>query len=506
MHRALSRTVVKCSFAVALLSYGARADASTGYEFPENGTEQLGRAGAWTARASGPLATYFNPAGLAGQKSAVQATLNLIWQENCFERRTPSGDVAQAFRRTYAPKVCNTDSDNPYPNSQLALSWRVTDKLGLGFAVLGPSTRGRFSYPELAEGTRTQGQTVINEPVPAPQRYLMISDDLFVAWPQIGIGYEVLPDLRLGASFIWGVASLELSSYAAGMAQPATGGVDAFEQDVRADLKVKDWFVPGFTLGAMYSPSRYLDVGAWYHWSDDIKAKGDAVIKGPMYTAAGKANTDLTVNETDGAGVTAPWPMEVRVGFRFHVPRESAAASDVRDPLATDLFDIELDLSWTNNSHFDDLGVTFPSGTAIALDTIQVTMPEDASVPHRWKDSFGVRLASDVVVVPNTLSVRAGAFYESERQDPAYLHIDYLASATTGVALGATVRLGDFDLMAGYEHVFYMGLDNEGQGATRGIAGSSTPGFPEYRTELTVNGGSLDSSVDIASVGVSYAY
>ena len=65
---------------LALVLAAASAKASNVTEFPDNGSEQLGRGGAWIARASDPVATFYNPAGLAGQRSKLTAQLNLVHQ------------------------------------------------------------------------------------------------------------------------------------------------------------------------------------------------------------------------------------------------------------------------------------------------------------------------------------------------------------------------------------------------------------------------------------------
>src|SRR6266550_3869307 len=59
---------------------------ASGFEVPENGTEIMGRAGAWTARADNPMAAALNPAGLAGQGTALLVNTNLTWQKFCFAR------------------------------------------------------------------------------------------------------------------------------------------------------------------------------------------------------------------------------------------------------------------------------------------------------------------------------------------------------------------------------------------------------------------------------------
>src|ERR671927_338973 len=62
-------------------------------EFPDNGSEQMARGGAWVARASDPLATIFNPAGLAGQPSRVTIQSNVIFEHTCFTRVKAANDT-----------------------------------------------------------------------------------------------------------------------------------------------------------------------------------------------------------------------------------------------------------------------------------------------------------------------------------------------------------------------------------------------------------------------------
>ena len=518
---ARSRTLVQVAVAiVATLLAAEPASASTGYEFPENGTELLGRAGAWVARASNPLTTYFNPAGLAGQRSGVLLNTSLIWQKNCLKRKNPDGTVARAGASgfyEYPEEVCSEDSGKPFPNPQLAATWRLSDRLALGFAVLGPSTKGSYSYPKLVDGTNQAGQT---STLPGPQRYLLMSDDLLFVWPQLGVGAEVTDDFRIGASFIWGLARLRFTAIAATRADaqdsiPSSYPVDSISGDFSADLDVKDLFVPGFTVGALWSPSKNFDIGAWYCWMDSIKAKGDATIFGPFYgdppdqTPAEQAST---TTPEDSVEVEAPWPMQARIGVRFHMPREGVSAATenagVRDPLAFDKFDVEVDLTWAKNSQFDALEATLPEDTYVSAgSSFEAQMNTDASIPHKWKDAYGIRIGGDYVLLPNKLALRAGGFFETEAQDPQYLHIDYVPSQMFGLNAGATMRFGALDLMLAYGHVFFKGLDNGGDGKIHGLAGgASNLGNEDYRTEVVVNGGSNSSVVNVVSLGAGYAF
>ncbi len=519
MRRPTTRAALVCAVSiVSTLAIARDASAGTGFEFPDNGPEQLGRGGAWVARASDPLAAYFNPAAIATQRSGLTLSSSFIWQKNCFKRTDPNGNL-QHFSTggawTYADQVCNSDSGTPFPNPQIAGVYRVNHDLALGLAVIGPSTRGKFDYPLLALDRSGVGRASDG---PSPGRYLLASDNLLFFWPQISIGYQVTPKLSLGASLIWGIAKLKFSAISSGGLttdnlynnQP----VDGFEDDFRADLDVHDWFVPGFTLGALYQASETIDVGAWYQWSDDIKAKGDAVVTGPVYQPSGALESPAQQARTeiggDRASMVAPWPMQARIGARFHMPRDGAAIdTNVRDPIASDLFDVELDVTWANNSHFKDLSVHFPSGIAVNIPGLQgaATLPPDASIPHHWKDSFGVRLGGDYVVVADKLSVRAGGSFQSEAQDPKYLHLDYVPSQMFGLDAGLTVRFGSLDLLAAYGHVFYKGLDNHGQGATYALCGmADCGGSSPFRTAQTINGGSNSSVLNVVSAGATYRF
>lgn len=510
-------SVVCIAAALSLALVSSRTDASTGYEFPENGTEQLGRAGAWTARASNSLATFFNPAGLAGQPSSLLLNSSLIWQKNCLKRTYPDGNpvrLGNGGAYQYPNEVCNEDSGTPFPNPQLAGVLRLSDRLGLGLAVLGPSTRGQFTFPSHVTGSRVGG---VEREVPGPQRYLLQSDELLFLWPQIGIGWEPIDDLRFGASLIWGIARLKFSILAAGRSAGETIQNYPYlaEQylDFQADIDVKDLFVPGFTVGTLWSPSPNIDVAAWYHWMDDIRAKGDMAVEGSVYgdpPHQRPSSRNSVRAPKDSVQVVAPWPMQARVGFRWHQPRDGTNPK-VRDPIANDVWDIELDMTWANNSHFKYLDATIPDGVFLEVhnpadpnpnSSVTFAMPTDARVPHHWKDSFGFRLGGDYVMLPNRLAARAGAFFDSEAQDPKYLNVDYVPSRKFGLHVGGTVRFGALDLMVAYAHVFYQGLDNQGDGKTQGLAGAA----PTYRTDYPVNGGSNRSVINALSFGASHSF
>ena len=70
----------------ASLFSAAEARATDATEVPDNGSEQGMRGGAWVARASDPLAAFYNPAGLAGQPARLILQSNNGSQRTCFTR------------------------------------------------------------------------------------------------------------------------------------------------------------------------------------------------------------------------------------------------------------------------------------------------------------------------------------------------------------------------------------------------------------------------------------
>ena len=569
-----------------LLPAVARATNVT--EFPDNGSEQMARGGAWVARASDPLATMFNPAGLAGQPSRVTLQNSVIFEHTCFTRIKAASDTTNdplaGPGGTY-PRACNDIS--PTINPQLGATIKLTERLGLGLLVIGPSSGGEKTFPDFITDGNGQLQA-------APGRYLLIQQKGIILFPTIGIGYEVTDNLRIGASFSWGFARLNLSSASTSLNADNTTPAG---NDTRAALQVKDYFIPGFTLGTIWSATPNIDVAAWYKWSDAIQATGDAGTAANFYTkqnAAGDAKNVRygdTIFDDCGTGTTAAIaskpcgngdnarvrfviPMEAKIGFRYHKPRSTpvaepaapsaapepatptegppssdlaaappphpeaaapvAARSHVRDPLATDVFDLEADLTWANNSAADTIQIRFP-GDASGKGLLPVAgvaggeIPPNADQKRGFKDVVGVRVGGDYNVIPDKLALRGGTFFETSALEAQYQNIDFAATSRFGLALGATYRLrfgegektSALEFMVGYGHIFFAEQSRtdpnaSGSPALSGtscnkvspVAGTQTceDGSQRYRSKWPVNLGTITNSVNVINAGVAYRF
>lgn len=502
----------------ALIAPAARA--TNGFEVPDTGVEQLGRGGAWVARASDPLAAFMNPAALATQASGVSLNLNLIWQKNCLSNFDASGKPTSAsfggggYPGTYPSETCNTNASTPFPNPALSAVWRVSSKLGLGLSIQGPNSVGKLTYPDVV--TSAEGKIM-----PAPTRYMLLEQQGLVLLPTLSAGYQVLPNLQIGAGFIWGVASFSFSNIS--QALGASVASDDWSSDIKATLKVKDLFVPGAIASVLYAPAPQLDIGAWYTVSDAIKATGDAEMQGNYYNDPGSVKdpsryncgpgkqSPCTQTSGDAVSVKIRQPMQAKIGLRYHKPRVApvgdSALPSVRDPLADDVFDAEIDFTWAHNSVVENLEIRFPSNPPVNIAWLAGGIaPPNADVPHHFKDVFGVRIGGDYVVIPKTVAVRAGAFFESSGQDSRYLNIDFVPARRVGLTAGATLRLRGFDIMLAAAHILPSTLDNGGNGALRGLSGSQATTPVVNRTQFIVNSGSVTQRTSIVSLGATYRF
>jgi len=520
------------------------AHATNVLEFPDNGSEQMARGGAWAARASDPLAAYFNPAGLAGQRTGLALQANISFGHTCFTRVKAANDTTvEPFAGTY-PRVCNDVS--AFPNPQLAGVYRINDRVGIGLAILAPSAVGSGTWPAFVD---TAPGTPAAAAQAAPQRYLLIEGSAFQLNPTLGIGVEIIDNLRLGAGLTWGIFRAKLNN--AATVQNQERGVPSVN-DLAATVIFSDYFVPGFNLGGIYTIGDSLDIAGTFKWSDSIKASGDAYTQANYFTQkvhdgdhSGIVDGDSSLSDCNNgaksAGVCSPGmahlklpqPMEAKLAFRYHKPRAGVLQSHSRDPINTDVFDAEVDFTWANNSAIDVMQTRFPGDAQgngiIPIPGTPGTAPPNADIPRHYKDVFGVRVGGDYNVLPDELALRGGAFFESNGQDVQYQNIDFPGGARFGLAGGATYRLhvakdrkSALEFHLGFMHVFYETQQNDdpnGNGI-HAIAGtpcnpteSSLPagdfcgsGRRKYQTNFPVNLGTITNAINVINVGANYRF
>lgn len=524
------RAAATAALGLGLMTTAGGAAASSGIDSPESGVVQVGRGSAWLARAEDPLAVYYNPAALAFQSSGVHLGAQLMFMNRCFTRKGDGGasvspgnslpgpgapaDPERPQQVAPAAEVCS--KDGAFPNPQLAATFRLGNRVGLGLAVVAPHTTGSNTWSESVPYTHKSGEPLTQ---PAPNRYLLVSNDATIVFPTLSVGLALTDTLSIGAGFLWGIALIHNVNFSEGIspAGSATGLTDRYENsDARSELTAKDLFIPGFVVSALWSATPNLDVAAWFKWTDKVRADhADLSLTTPYWDNAlgepakgvceGNPDPKCNVTEAKGKGsLSFTIPMEAKLALRYHMTRKDAQrpafAGDasqgrrVRDPLSEDLFDLELDFTWANNSAVDSFEVRFPSGQdRILVKGVGTSVPDNADIPRKWKDVMGVRLGGDLNILRSRLALRAGAFFEPKGQTDDYLALDFNLAERIGLSGGATVRLGPVDVSAAFQHTFFGTLDNGGKGAVHALSGQQNTGF---RSRQAINGGVLKASLN----------
>ena len=534
--------------ALVLLALSRAASASNPLEYPDNGSAAFSRGGAWLAVANEPIATHYNPAGLATQASGFSIEQQLAFPHTCFDRRGP-GDTFVGPSDVGTPiyqyrKVCNARGGFPNAIPSLSIVWRATSRLGFGIAVVPPATYGsaQGQLPPLATGFDTQMGTA--KALPAPYRYMQLEQQSTILFPTVGVGWEPLRGLRLGAAFISGIGVIDLST--AGVSSLGTNDAkgDHMTDDSLSTLHTEDLFVPGVVLSLHASVTRHVDVAVWGRYLDAIRAShGSLDVTQQAYNGNGGVNppcagaldasgkttyTGCSANQSVpnhfGNAVTRfeyRIPPELRAGLRFHGPREQPRATGddvpVRDPLHDDLFDVEVYGSYTWNSLASVTVVRFPSGAGLLpTNPTGVPVPPDADRPTGYQDSLGLRVGGQWNAVRDLVGIRAGGWLETRSQDPALLTVDPVGAFRFGFGGGVVFRYHYLDVSLGYQRHASLGLDNHGDGSLRAPAGVSANGMPfmvldppgtpasertAYRTIHAVNGGSVTFDANVFTLG-----
>ncbi|MBI2394490.1 MAG: outer membrane protein transport protein [Deltaproteobacteria bacterium] len=553
----IARSLVRGGLFVAVVAstFGAeRLARANGLEIPENGTEVMGRAGAWTAKADNPLAAALNPAGLAGQKTGIILNANITYQSMCFQKQGNYPSGADNFGTKWQdpvyegrpyPEVCKKNGFgalNVVP--QLGFTYAINSKLAIGVLPLWtPSGTGKAVWPTEVDVGNTTG--------PSPNRFLLVEKNARIIMPTFSVGYEVAKGVRVGAGFQWVITMFQSKLMSQGTQSADVHTKQGPGINTMSEIKFNQFFTPAAVFGLLVTPHDDFDVGAMFRYSADIVYKGkkceeagaaqtskpdcDVVITAPYYGIGTNSRNTPSYTGAQVKEFRLPQPMDLRLGFRWHPARKGAVLpkDGRRDSMAHDAFDVELDLTYSRNSSFNQLTILFDPGQNVYFAGANGGfIPDDASISKKWKDTIGVRLGGDYHLLPEKLSLRAGGFFQTKGQDEKYLNLDFHPGQMVGLYLGATLRATKgLDVSVGYGHIWVKPFDNtkDGGGQVRGLIatqpdsatgpnyysecssptataeGYSQPPQP-YRSCAITNSGKLTSAYNMFSVGATYRF
>lgn len=515
---------------ILCLAGGATARGG-GFEFGTNGAAANGRAGAVTARGDDPTSLYYNVGAMGRMPPGTHLLFDSVFahRQLSFQR---AGEMdfagANGFRVDGLPYPEVQDGAGVFPGPFFGL---VTD-LGLdsdfefGLGVFGPAAIGRFDYPTQTWTVNHDGERI---PIPAPQRYDGLNADILFFWPTLAVAWRITDDLAIGASFQPGILNIKFQQMSV-----AFGDGEDVVADLRANLDVWDWFVPGGMLGVWYRPWRYLELGVSARAQDSVQTEGDIVTVSNPYGVRGQepiASDDWTDYDTangerpPSGSVSFNWPwIQLRTGIRFLWPRDggevaggpldAAIASRLArlPPHVREWFDIELDVTYEMNSALESFEIKIngvvPMGYGLPNLSVRPDLehPENAGVlqsPHHWQDTVAVRLGGDVNLLEGALSLHWGASWESATVPLEWTRVDFAYFETWAVAAGVTLRLPwwGLQLTASHQHMFMADRDVT-NGKTRILTAIARP------EELipVVNNGHYEESIDVFAVGLSASF
>ena len=480
MRIAGSFSLLSCTLALLLaVPLTARAG---GLELLPGGTASVMRGGAVAARPEDATAMLHNPAGLAFLKgNQITFDLDFAISKLCFDpygyygwgiyddnRDSDFGDpldvqldgdgnpiIGATYATTPLPQVCNSGTQIPIPN--LAWVGKFGDDLALGAG---------FVAPTLVTGNNFGGHdgtiSINGEAFPSPTRYAFIDQTADAFAPSVSAAYRVLPQLALGVT----VTLLMLHAKNRVILNATSGTHPGL--DWLVDLEAQDYFLPSATVSVHVRPIPSLDATASLRWVDDFDGHGKITYETNTFqerAASGSVPYRNDAIKLSTVRVGLPWAVNLGVRYSGKLP-EPAADDDeehLGDPLDTDRWDVEVDGTYNLNKRAGDNRVKVGGDIRIVtraadgggdVQPVKAKDIEDVSVQRHLEDSIALRLGGSYSIAPRKIALNAGVFYENRGIDPAYASIDSFAFARMGFGLGAMFRLGEFDLMAAYGHIF----------------------------------------------------
>ncbi len=475
-----------CVFAIGTPVFGA------GISLGDQGAVAAGRSGAFVAKADDLSAIEYNPAGLASQRGWRIYLGNRFGYANERYRRSTIWDYSEG-------RVQNFDEvSNQKPWQLLGPMIGVSTDFGLenwAFALGAYAPAGIASQRFPADGG---------------QRYMLTSRDTRILYYNLSVAWKPNDVFGLGLSLQWvDLAQLDLRLVVNGDIAPASVTPVSNPFDMEARIQGADHVGFSGVIGMWLRPVPSFQM-AFSSRFVPTPLEADATLSLSPQNPDINSATEITRDGNPDNNVTFSMilPMEFRLGFRYIHLRDGV-----------ERFDLELDMRlelWSQMNQFKVDG----EGLDASIEGIaQPVAIGTITIPKNWKNTFSVRLGSDVNVVENRLALRAGAFFETAASRSEFSYVDFLASHRIGVSLGASVFFGNFQLALSYSYIVEVPVTvAESEGKIYQQAPGSPCDGPDYndssfcdehyigQPSATVNNGTYISTYHLSSLAVSYRF
>ena len=449
----MTKQIVCASTLVCAISLAASHASAGGLYVPGTGTEAMGRAGAFVAKADNPSALFHNPAGFAKLAGTViHIGSNLLRYSLTFDRegsyQTPANIEEPYEGQDYDPVSNRARPGLGIGRFQaiplVALSTDLgglVPRLRIGAGIMAPN-----AYPG-----RNFGDYEIQDPgvPPPPQRYDVVDQEALVVLPSIAAAYSISDKIDVGVRASWGIASLKATTY--------TWTLRNYEEWVGDDgefiVDVSDNFVPAFALGALFRPIPDIEIGLAYTSSVSIKAKGEGQATLGRNSSNGEIDIILPLDERIRPACAAGGQLgalescvdftlaqTATLGVRWVIARDTAGDTSSGGP-GNEIADIELDIKWEGWSGASDFTVNVDGQSETTGLPLQTSV-----VRHGFKDVLSLRLGGSYALpfAGRAVVARAGIAHDTAAAPDSWRRVDVDGAARTTLAAGLAYRASRF--------------------------------------------------------------
>ena len=410
---------------IAALVAATRVVYAGGLEIPDNGTEALGRGGAFTAKADDATALQYNVAGLARQRGTrLLLDGNIMLSTLDFQRSgvypdAPSG--ATPWGGQPFPSVRNTGGPFFAPFVGISSDFGL-DRWTFAVGVFGPSSVGNRTYPLSVGG------------LPSPARYDVVQALPLVVLPTAAVAVRAARWLDIGLALHVAVGKLDLTSVSFTDISKGVCPNAEYQPCDSTNHLTTTGATATAALGLMLHPLPWWAIGAnvrgpvYLNTSGSVQATAPAAV--PMDIAPGTATFSTNL----------PWV--VRLGTRL-----VKLHSD-----GFEVADLEFDATWENWSAAQG------DGPKVNIPELSIFSDIHPTIVHNYHDTFSLRLggAYNAALPAGVLSIRAGLYYDSPATSPKDTRLDFdtLPKLAATVGLGYAVHGFTINVAYAYVHDF----------------------------------------------------
>lgn len=453
-----------------------------GFEFPDNGTEALGRGAAFTAKADNPTALQYNLGGLAKQRGTkLLFDSNLVFNSFEFTRAGtyPDSPNDVPYGGMPFPKVSNSGGVFYAPFLGLTTDFNRFNRWTFAFGIFGPSSAGNRNWGAVVH-------TAAGD-IPAPQRYDIVKANLLIAFPTLAASVRATRWLDVGVALHLAVAIFDLSNVSFTDLGTGPNSTCHTTESANCDSTTRirtNGFTASAALGAMFHPARFIDVGFNLRGPFNVDTSGTVDATPPA------AASNLSIPQ-DKASFHSHLPWVLRLGARYKF-------------LGVDNFehgDIELD------GTYEAWGAAEGVGSQVNIPNLGPFSDINPVITHHYHDTFSIRLggAYNIRLPAGVLALRLGGYYDSSATDPKDTRVDFDTMAKIGATAGLGYGARGVTINVAYAFI-YMADRNVTNGDIQSINGVGGTTMTTNGMTPVVNNGLYHSQTQIVSIGLQIAW